>query len=74
MRLLLDTHIFLWFLNGDPQLSQDFCNVIKDPKNSVYLSVASIWELDSGKFSRRVSGEKKIGHPIQKSAVMSETG
>jgi putative PIN family toxin of toxin-antitoxin system len=30
--------------------------------------------LDSGKFSRRVSGEKKIGHPIQKSAVMSETG
>ena len=30
--------------------------------------------LDSEKFSRRVSGEKKIGHPIQKSAVMSETG
>ena len=44
MRLLLNTHIFLWFLNGDPQLSQDFCNAIKDPKNSVYLSVASIWE------------------------------
>ena len=31
-------------------------------------------ELDSGKFSMRVSGEKKIGHPIPKSAVMSETG
>jgi hypothetical protein len=30
--------------------------------------------LDSGKFSRGVSGEKKIGHPIPKSAVMSETG
>jgi hypothetical protein len=30
--------------------------------------------LDSGKFSMRVSGEKKIGHPVQKSAVMSETG
>jgi hypothetical protein len=30
--------------------------------------------LDSGKFSMRVSGEKKIGHPIPKSAVMSETG
>ncbi len=44
MQLLLDTHIFLWFLNGDPQLSQAFCNVIKDPKNSVYLSVVSIWE------------------------------
>jgi len=44
MRLLLDTHIFLWFLNGDTQLSQDFCDAIKDAKNSVYLSVASIWE------------------------------
>jgi hypothetical protein len=31
-------------------------------------------QLDSGKFSMRVSGEKKIGHPIPKSAVMSETG
>ncbi len=31
-------------------------------------------KLDSGKFSMRVSGEKKIGHPIPKSAVMSETG
>jgi len=37
-------------------------------------SGARINKLDSGKFSRRVSGEKKIGHPIQKSAVMSETG
>ena len=44
MRLLLDTHIFLWFLNGDTRLSQDFCDAIKDAKNSVYLSVASIWE------------------------------
>ena len=33
-----------------------------------------LYLLDSGKFLRRVSGEKKVGHPIQKSAVMSETG
>lgn len=44
MKLLLDTHIFLWFLNGDPQLSDNVCDVIKDPENDIYLSVASIWE------------------------------
>ena len=44
MRLLLDTHIFLWFLNGDSQLSNQFCAEIKDPNNKIFLSVASIWE------------------------------
>jgi hypothetical protein len=39
-----------------------------------YSKIKKIKDLDSEKFSRRVSGEKKIGHPIQKSAVMSETG
>jgi PIN domain nuclease of toxin-antitoxin system len=44
MRLLLDTHIFLWFLNGDPQLSNQFRDRIQDPNNEVFLSVVSVWE------------------------------
>ena len=44
MQLLLDTHIFLWFLNGDPQLSPQFRNYIQDRNNDVYLSVVSVWE------------------------------
>lgn len=44
MRLLLDTHIFLWFLNGDPQLSSQFRDYIQNPNNNVYLSVVSVWE------------------------------
>ena len=44
MQLLLDTHIFLWFLNGDPQLSPQFRNYIQDPNNDIYLSVVSVWE------------------------------
>jgi hypothetical protein len=42
-------------------------------KKKIDLNNSDI-RLDSGKFSMRVSGEKKIGHPIPKSAVMSETG
>jgi PIN domain nuclease of toxin-antitoxin system len=44
MRLLLDTHIFLWYISADPQLRVTFRNAIRDPANEVYLSVASVWE------------------------------
>jgi len=41
---LLDTHIFLWFINGSTQLSTDVRDAIRDPDNEVYLSAVSIWE------------------------------
>lgn len=44
MRILLDTHIFLWFISGDIQLSTDVRDAIRDPDNEVYLSSVSIWE------------------------------
>jgi len=44
MRILLDTHIFLWFISGDTQLSTDVRDVIRDPDNEVYLSAVSVWE------------------------------
>jgi PIN domain nuclease of toxin-antitoxin system len=44
MRILLDTHIFLWFISGDTQLSTDVRDAIRDPDNEVYLSAISVWE------------------------------
>lgn len=44
MRILLDTHIFLWFISGDTQLSTDVRDAIRDPDNEVYLSSVSVWE------------------------------
>ncbi len=44
MRLLLDTHIFLWFISGDTRLSNYLRESIRDPDNEVYLSVVSLWE------------------------------
>lgn len=44
MRILLDTHIFLWFISGDTRLSTDVRDAIRDPDNEVYLSVISVWE------------------------------
>jgi PIN domain nuclease of toxin-antitoxin system len=44
MRLLLDTHMFLWFISGDPKLIEAHRDLIRDPRNEVFLSVVSIWE------------------------------
>lgn len=44
MRLLLDTNIFLWFINGDAKLIESHRDLICDSRNEVFLSVVSIWE------------------------------
>lgn len=44
MRILLDTHIFLWFISGSNQLATDVRDAIRDPDNEVYLSAVSVWE------------------------------
>src|SRR5690349_11435677 len=44
MRILLDTHIFLWYISADPQLPAAFRDAIREPANEVYLSAASVWE------------------------------
>ena len=44
MKLLLDTHVFLWYLNRSKRLSPAIHNAIRDPQNAVYFSVVSLWE------------------------------
>ncbi|HZO87458.1 MAG TPA: type II toxin-antitoxin system VapC family toxin [Chthonomonadaceae bacterium] len=44
MRLLLDTHIFLWYISGDKQLSLAWQSLLRDPANQVFLGVVSVWE------------------------------
>jgi len=45
MRLMLDTHTLIWFLNGDPKLSQKARHAIENPDNLKIVSIASIWEI-----------------------------
>jgi PIN domain nuclease of toxin-antitoxin system len=45
MRLLLDTHTFLWWNTEDPQLSSRVRELIGDGQNEVFLSAASVWEI-----------------------------
>ncbi len=45
MRLLLDSHTFLWFIRGDPKLSGHAREEIESAENERLLSTASLWEL-----------------------------
>lgn len=45
MKLLLDTHVFLWWNEASPKLSRRVRRLLSDPENSLYLSVVSAWEM-----------------------------
>ena len=45
MELLLDTHTFIWYINGDKKLSAKVKKNITNIKNTCFISIASIWEI-----------------------------
>lgn len=45
MKLLLDTHIFVWFIAGNLKLSLTARTLIEDLANTKFVSVASLWEI-----------------------------
>ena len=45
MRLLIDTHILLWVLEADAQLSARAAELIRSPTNEVFVSAASLLEI-----------------------------
>ncbi len=45
MRILLDTHVLLWFSLNDSRLSREWVEMIKDARNEKIISIASLWEL-----------------------------
>jgi PIN domain nuclease of toxin-antitoxin system len=55
VRLLIDSHAFLWWTEGFPALGSGAHGAIGDPVNEVLISVAALWELaikvSSGKLS-----------------------
>ena len=68
MKLLLDTHIFLWYISGDYHLPKELKDIIQDSVNEVYLSVVSLWEsivkYRLGKLLLPLSPEKYL--PLQR--------
>ena len=60
-RFLLDIHVFLWLIQGDPQLSGQVRSIIADDTNQLNFSVVSIWEV----VIKLNIGKLKIEHSIE---------
>lgn len=45
MRVLIDTHALLWYLQGDANLSNLALAAIEDKHNDVFVSIVSLWEI-----------------------------
>ena len=66
MNLLLDTHVALWAITDHPGLSATARKLILSPRATVWISVASIWEISIkhslGRGEMPVSGDDAVRH------------
>jgi PIN domain nuclease of toxin-antitoxin system len=73
MRLLLDTHIWLWYLLADDRLSGELKSLITNPTNELWLSPISIWETVILAEKRRISLQPNTSEWINLSLQKLET-
>lgn len=45
MKILLDTHVFVWWITDQPTLSSKARKILEKGSNRLYLSIASAWEM-----------------------------
>lgn len=68
-RYLLDTHALLWMISGDPRLSERVCEIVKDPENKLFFSMAGYWEIcikvSLGKLSLQKNWEKHLDNELK---------
>ena len=54
MRLLIDTHILIWWMSEPSKIPSTAINLLKDVSNTIYVSSISVWEIElkaaAGKF------------------------
>lgn len=73
MKLLLDTHTFLWFIGGSLNLSETARDLIEDWGNQRFLSIASLWEMpikvSIGKLELDMTLTKLVNQEIYGNAI-----
>lgn len=65
MRLLLDTHAFLWWLEGSPRLSPAARLAIQDETNEVMVSAVSAWEIATKHRLGKLPGAQAVALDIR---------
>lgn len=60
---LIDTEIFIWGMENSLSLSSKLKSLLRDPKNQIFLSTASVWEI----VIRKAKGTLKVPKNIEES-------
>jgi PIN domain nuclease of toxin-antitoxin system len=64
MSLLLDTHVALWAITGDPTLGQDFLERLRhDP--DIFLSPVSLWEITIKQSTGKLAGPPDLAEQVR---------
>ena len=72
MRILLDTHAFLWWLQGSPRLSPTARTAIDDAGNVILVSAASAWEITTKYRLGKLPGAAVVASDV--SGVIADQG
>jgi PIN domain nuclease of toxin-antitoxin system len=74
VKYLLDTHTFLWFITADVALSVPAKTLIENANHTIYLSVASVWEMaikvSLGKLTMPSPFTEFVLHQLNDNAVL----
>ena len=64
MRVLLDTHAFLWWLDGDPHLAARPRRIIAQANNTILVSAASAWEIATKVRLGKLPGAVEVANDV----------
>lgn len=69
MEILIDTHVLIWYMEGNPKLHKKNIKLIQEPSNTKMISYVSLWEMtvkqSLGKLSLNASPADLIPEAIQ---------
>ncbi len=66
MRLLLDTHILIWWTTDDPRLQRSQVEAIGAEENSIYVSAVSAWEISIKRNRAKLAFEGTVEGALQR--------
>jgi PIN domain nuclease of toxin-antitoxin system len=65
MRLLLDTHAFLWWDSSNAQLPEKLRSAVADPGNAIFVSAVTVWEIGIKRASGKLIFTASVARGIE---------
>ncbi len=72
MRLLLDTHTYIWLDNAPSRLSQRVRRALEEFDNSLFLSMVSVWEIQIKMQLGKLAIQSSLANLIQRQQEVNE--